>query len=171
MELIVYSLIVGGFIWMLEQVKPGFELPTRNGWYRRAFALNCIQALIALIGAGAWDLWFSDFWLLNLGNHHIAIQAVAGYLTITFSNPTGARKSSGQRPFFAATASKFSSNGIEITDLDGISCRASLYSFLFIRAGAEVGVDNNVSGATGILDVFKLSGFNVSYAVDSSFNL
>jgi sterol desaturase/sphingolipid hydroxylase (fatty acid hydroxylase superfamily) len=63
----------------VERVRPGRPLPHVNGWYLRATLVNILQ--LALIGVGglAWNSYFRDHALLNLGHWRSAVAEGAFY--------------------------------------------------------------------------------------------
>lgn len=71
-------------IWCLEQLWPHTVLKNVPRWYRRAFIFNAIQAIIATSSTHLWDIWFAQLPLVTLQAQPIALQVLAGYLTITF---------------------------------------------------------------------------------------
>lgn len=84
MDNILIVLGAAVIIWSFEQLRPNTVLKDVPNWYLRAFIFNSTQALIATGSTYLWDVWFVQFPLFSLKAQPLALQVLAGYLTITF---------------------------------------------------------------------------------------
>ena len=84
MTVALVVLVAAGLMMTAEFAIPGRRWPRVSKWWRRAAALNCVQAGSAFLAGVTYDRWFPgrSFWdLSSLGD---SAGAVIGYLTITF---------------------------------------------------------------------------------------
>jgi sterol desaturase/sphingolipid hydroxylase (fatty acid hydroxylase superfamily) len=77
-------LFVGLAMLALEHWRPGQQLPRVEGWWPRAILLNAAQALVAWIATVTWNKWLPQVVLWHAGGHGIVVDAVLGYVAITF---------------------------------------------------------------------------------------
>ncbi len=75
---------VAAILWLLEQVVPSVKLKEVPRWYLRAFIFNGGQAVIALLAAYLWDVWFLNVSLASFKHWPIVYQVLLGYFFITF---------------------------------------------------------------------------------------
>lgn len=84
MNNILIAFGVALIIWVVERLVPSVELEKVQGWYRRAFIFNGVQAVIAVTSTYLWDVWFSQVPLFSFNSMLLTYQVLIGYFTITF---------------------------------------------------------------------------------------
>jgi sterol desaturase/sphingolipid hydroxylase (fatty acid hydroxylase superfamily) len=80
--LIVLALGLAMLAW--EQWLPGQPLPVVAGWWPRTILLNAAQALIAWVATVTWNKWLPEIAIWHAGGHGVILDAVLGYVAITF---------------------------------------------------------------------------------------
>jgi len=84
MHTVLLVLAAGLAMLLVELRRPGRAFSKVPGWLPRAVALTLVQAGISFIAASTWDRWMPGWRVWSAGGHGIVIDALAGYVTITF---------------------------------------------------------------------------------------
>lgn len=84
MGIAVFVGVVAALMFIVETLQPGREFPKVAGWWGRALLLNGVQVASVLVAGMTWDRWMPGRSLWSLSGFSTAVQAVIGYLVITF---------------------------------------------------------------------------------------
>ncbi|HDR3070787.1 TPA: sterol desaturase family protein, partial [Pseudomonas aeruginosa] len=83
--MIYYLIGVALFIFMLEQLVPGWKLPKVSTWVARVIFLNIVQVSIALLAGITWNKWMMGHSLLHTSDALPPLLAgFAAYFVNTF---------------------------------------------------------------------------------------
>jgi sterol desaturase/sphingolipid hydroxylase (fatty acid hydroxylase superfamily) len=73
-----YIIFAALWVFVLEQLFPGWKLPKVSTWMLRALTLNFIQVVVALVAGVTWNQWLSAYSLFHLSPALPAV--VAGFI-------------------------------------------------------------------------------------------
>lgn len=62
-------LVVFCCCFILERLKPGWQLPAVPTWPKRVLMINAVQLLVVLLAGISWERWFASYSLLELSAH------------------------------------------------------------------------------------------------------
>ena len=84
MEMLVFIVMIGITLIILERIFPDRVLPHVKGWGTRVVVINVIQFGIVVLGMFTWDVWFKTHQWYVLDGLPNAALGFFGYLCITF---------------------------------------------------------------------------------------
>jgi len=84
MEVLLTVALIGMFMLLVEQLRPGTTLPKVTHWWPRVVVFNLVQASSVFVAAVTWDLWLPEYRLLDNRALSPWFGALLGYLAITF---------------------------------------------------------------------------------------
>jgi sterol desaturase/sphingolipid hydroxylase (fatty acid hydroxylase superfamily) len=64
---IIFAVFAGCFV--LERLRPGWQLPRVRTWPVRVLAINAVQLGVVLLAGLTWERWASQASLLHLSRH------------------------------------------------------------------------------------------------------
>ena len=67
-----------------EVLRPGRAFPKVRGWWPRAWLLISVQAAVTWTATATWDRWLPAAALWRVGSNGAALDALIGYVTLTF---------------------------------------------------------------------------------------
>src|SRR5437899_2071164 len=78
-------LTIAAFCFVLERMKPGWDLPQVRTWPLRVILINVVQLGVVLLAGLSWERWLSAWSLFHLSRHMgPAFGGLLGYLISTF---------------------------------------------------------------------------------------